>query len=134
MQFASKSGAFSILVMFFTVSAASAAPPQVQDVARPTVVEKFLGQYAKKHPFAAGVAGQSAPPSQSVNGSVPGMPNVRARTGPQSRVCSIPLLQKQVDHSKTYAIQQITPPVIDEAMVIKPAAPACDGPVSSRKP
>jgi hypothetical protein len=144
MEFASKLAAFLVLVMFFTVSAATAAPSQVQAVplpqgpsiapARPTVVEKFLGQYAKEHPFVAGVAGQSVPPSQSVNGLVPSMPNVRPQTGPESRVCSIPLLQKEVDRSKTYAIQQITPPVIDEAMVIKPAAPACDEPGVNRKP
>jgi hypothetical protein len=142
MKFVSKSAAFSVLVIFFSVSAATASASQVQAVpvpqgpnitARPTVVEKFLGQYAKEHPFTPGVAGQSAPPSQSVNGLVPNMPNVRSRILPQSRVCSIPLLKKEVDRSKTYAIQQITPSVVDQAMVIKPAAPACDEPAVNPK-
>jgi hypothetical protein len=144
MEFASKLTAFSVVVMFFTASAAIGAPSQAQAVpvppgpgiaaARPTVVDKFLRQYAQQHQFAAGAAGQSTPPSQSVNRLVPRTPNVRPQTGPQGRVCSIPLLRKEIDSTTTYAIAQVTPPVIDEAMLIKPAAPSCEESGFNRRP
>jgi hypothetical protein len=136
MEFASKLTAFSVIVMFFTVSAAAGAPSQTQAVpvpqspsiapARPTVVDKFLSQYSQQHQFTAGAGEHSTPPSQSVNGLVPRTPNFRPQTGSQGRVCSIPLVPKEIDHTTTYAIAQVTPTVIDEAMLIKPAAPSCD--------
>jgi hypothetical protein len=92
---------------------------------RPDVVERFLGEYALQHPL-------TPPPPKSVNVVKPTVKG--PQSGQPGHVCSIPLLPAEIDQTKNYAVQQITPPAVDQPMVKKPAAPSCEEPRSKRKP
>jgi hypothetical protein len=50
------------------------------------------------------------------------------RSETQKNVCSIPLLQKEIEPDKDFKIYQVTPPRIDDAFVLKPSAPSCKSP------
>ena len=108
-------------------AASAVAAPQIPSPTppRPNVVERFLGQYAKQHPIAPGVSGQQpVPPSQSVNAFRPNL--IQPQSPQQGHVCVIPLLRVEVGPTTKYEIRQVTPPAIDQAMVMKPAVPSCE--------
>ena len=73
--------------------------------------------------------GQSQPKETAVNSVVPKAPNVlQRRPEAKKHVCSIPLLQKEIDPDKDFKIYQVRPPRIDDAFVLKPSAPSCKSP------
>jgi hypothetical protein len=113
-----------VIILPSAISAAAA--PQIPSMTpqRPDVVERFLGEYARQHPL-------TPPPAKSVNVV---KPTVKPQSGQQGNVCSVPLLPAEIDQTKNYAVQQLTPPAVDQSMVKKPAAPSCEEPRSNRKP
>ena len=133
----------TVAVTGSSVQAQSSAPPQVsrpqkQEQApsingsfstdRPSVVDRFLQQYAQTHPVTPlAPAAPQAPPPESVNGLIRRIPDAIARKSPAPpSVCSIPLTPMGKDPSKTYFIQQTVPAPIDSPFVLKPAAPTCN--------
>ena len=133
----------TVAVTGFPVQAQSPAPPQVSSpqkqeqapsingsfsTGRPSVVDRFLQQYAQTHPVTPlAPAAPQAPPPESVNGLIRRTPNAVARKSPAPpSVCSIPLTPMGMDPSKTYSIQQIVPAPIDSPFVLRPAAPTCN--------
>lgn len=132
-----------VIILSIAVSAAAAASMQGQVAPalqipgmtpqRPDVVEGFLRQYAQEHPLVPGVSGQQpVPPSQSVNVLRP--KQIAPQSRQQGSVCSIPLLRAEIDPTKKYTVHQITPPAVDQSMVMKPAAPSCEETRPNRKP
>jgi hypothetical protein len=124
---------FLMVAPLFTVSPAIALQVQGQTFPTglnpdtPTPVERFLREYTRTHPITLNMTGShSEPAAQPVDARTPKIPNLlRRRLRPDVPVCSIPLLQKKIDRSKSYSIEKITPLGIDRGMPVKPASPAC---------
>jgi hypothetical protein len=115
----------SAISLSFAASAVAAAQIPSPTPTRPNVVERFLGQYAQQHPLTPGAPGQQpALPSQSVNAFRPKL--IGPQSAQQGHVCAIPLLRVEVDPTKKYEVRQVTPPAIDQSMVMKPAVPSCE--------
>jgi hypothetical protein len=87
------------------------------------LTRRLVEQYARTQPqFTPAPSTTPAPAQNEPAFSVIDMMRNRTDNPP---VCAIPLLPTKVDRSSTYAIRQVTPPEMDDAIVAKPVAPAC---------
>ena len=111
-----------LIVVFVVVLAGGAiyaAPPQ-QNPSKDSAINRFMQDYANRHPGAGA-------PATSVNNAAPVVPNrVAPRTVQKQPLCSIPLQSMPIDRQKGFAIQHFQPKNIDAGSVIKPSAPSCD--------
>src|SRR5579884_959279 len=94
------SNAAVAFILVWTVMATPAFAQQGKAPAlpqRPSVVDRFLQQYAQEHPLVPGLVAQPTPQSAFFNRFLR-RPRILNQPGREA-VCSIPLLQQKIDRT-----------------------------------